>query len=110
METKKLNIVIDAGVDFIMAFRLKDYNNNLIDLTGASVAAHLRHLAEDKDYMPFEVSHNRTGGRVQIKMAGVNTEKIPYTDGVYDVQITFPNGTKICPLHGDVKIIAGATR
>ncbi|MBR6464575.1 MAG: hypothetical protein IKS81_04725 [Verrucomicrobia bacterium] len=110
METKKLDIIIDAGEDFIMPFTMWDYNDVLINLTGAFIDAHLRHFATDRDFIPFEVSHNGPGGRVTIKMAGSNTERIPYSTGVYDVLITFPNGQKVKPLKGDVKILAGATR
>ena len=110
METKKVDIVIDAGDDFIMPFTLYDFNNNIVDLTGATIEAHLRQCAEDRDYIPFEVFHNGKGGRITIKMFAWFTGQIPYSSGVYDVAVNFPNGTRLKPLKGDVSIVAGSTR
>ena len=106
----ELDILIEAGADFALSFTIEDDNDNVVDLTGATVAAQLRQFAEATDSFDFTVSHNGSGGRVKIGMPHEMTVKIPYSSGVWDVFITFPDGTVVNPIYGDVYIQPRATR
>lgn len=110
METKKLNIIIETGFDFVMPITLYDYNNAVMDLTGSYAEASLRQYPEAKDSFPFETTHNNSGGRITLKMPHYITEEIPFSSGVYDVKVTFPNGRRFHALHGEAVIISGVTR
>ena len=106
----ELDIFIKPGADFALSFTIEDDNDNAVDLTGATVAAQMRQFAEATDCFDFTVSHNGTGGRVKIGMPHEVTTKIPYSSGVWDVFITFPDGIVINPIYGDVYIGASVTR
>ena len=110
MNSKKLDIVLETGIDFRMPFTLYDNNGNIIDLSGATVDAQLRQYEESTDYFPFEVTHNGKGGRILMSMSHDLTAKIPYTTGVYDVRVTFSDGFIAKPMEGEVAIVPSATR
>lgn len=107
---KKLDLVIETGFDFVMSATLHDVNDNIIDLTGATVDSQLRQFPEATDSFPFEVTHNGSGGRIKMKMSHTVTEKIPFTYGTYDVRIIFSDGSVHRPLEGNVTIVPGSTR
>ncbi len=110
MEDNKLDIIIEQGYDFVMSMTLYDYNNVVVDLNGSLIEAQMRQFAEANDVFPFEVSHNGVGGRIKLKMPYYLTKQIPFTNGVYDVSVLFPNNTRVCVLYGDVKIITESMR
>lgn len=107
---KKLDIVLETGIDFDMSMTLYDSNNVPIDFTGSTVDAQLRQYAEAADSFPFSVSHNNTGGRVALHMGHEMTAEIPYSTGVYDVRVNFYDGSVQKPIEGDVTIVPGVTR
>lgn len=109
-DTNKLNILIEAGSDFAMSFVITDNNDNIVDLTGALIEARLRQFEESNDYFPFTVTHSGSTGRVKISMPHEMTSEIPYTNGVYDVKITFENGIKKKPFYGEAFINEEVTR
>ena len=79
LETKQVNITIEAGATFQMFFTVRDDNQSLIDLTGATVEAQLREFPEAQDYFQFTATHNGSGGRVNITMQYEDTAAIPYS-------------------------------
>lgn len=108
--TKLLNIVIEKGADFHMSFTVTDDEDNLIDLSGATVTAYLREYAEADDYFAFTATHNGLGGKVSLTMPHEDTAQIGYTKGVYDVFVQFPNEDAEKYLMGEVTIIPAVTR
>lgn len=107
--TELMDIVIDCAGDFGMSFTLRDEEGDLIDLTGAVVTAQLREFPESLDHFDFSCSHNGQGGQVVIGMSWRVTAKIPYTRGVYDVFVDFPNDTRKKYLKGKVEIYHNVT-
>lgn len=110
MDSKKLNLIIETGIDFKMTATLYDNNGNLIDLSGAAAEAHLRQYPEAADYFPFTVTHYGKVGMLTLKMPHDLTSMIPYSNGTYDVLVSFSDGTVSRPLEGEVKIIPTTTR
>ncbi len=110
MYENKLDIVIESGADFGMTFWITDNNEQIVDLTDAIVEARLRQFAEANDFFPFTVTHGGVNGRVKISMPHEMTAIIPYTAGVYDVKITFKNGSVRKPFYGEAYINPEITR
>lgn len=110
MNTKVQNIVIEKGADFYMSFRVTDDEDNVVDLTGATVTAHLREYAEADEYIAFTTTHNGAGGKVTLTMPHEDTAQIGYTQGVYDVFVEFPDESVEKYLMGEVTVIPAVTR
>ena len=110
ISTKILDIIIECGADFTMNSIVRDDTDALIDLTGATVTAHLREYAEASDYFAFTATHNGAGGKVTLSMNHENTAQIGYSRGVYDVFIVFPDETTEKYLMGDVTVIPAVTK
>ena len=110
MNTKKLNIIIETNADFIMSITLRDDNGQIISLAGATVEAQLRQFAEASDSIPFSVTHNGAGGRIRMAMVHEQTAEIGYSQGVYDIVVTFADETTAKVLEGDAIIVPGVTR
>ena len=109
MDENKLDIEMKTGRDFVMSFTMYDDNNNVTDLSGSTVEANLRQESKSFDFFPFTMTHNGAGGRVKMAMSHEMTAEIPYSKGVYDVKVTFPDGFVAEPIHGEVYIETSAT-
>ena len=107
--TDILDIVIDSAADFGLNAVIENPDMDTYDLTDAVVSAQLREFPESRDCFDFVCNHNGEGGRIEISMPWHTTRKIPYTKGVYDVFITFPNNTRLKVLKGKVDIIPNVT-
>lgn len=106
---EKFDIVIDGNADFVLTLTIRDEDGNLKDLTGCTATAQLRESPESNDYFDFVCTHNDEGGKILITMSHSETEKIPYTHGVYDVLLETP--TEILKLiYGEAEIIPHVTR
>lgn len=110
MDSKKLDLIIETNADFVVSMTLYDNNDNVIDLSGAIVESQLRQYAEASESIPFTVTHNGKGGRIRMSMVHELTATISYSTGVYDVVVTFPDGSKVKAVEGDVTVNPGATR
>ena len=107
---KQYDINIESGADFFHQFRLRDDEENLVDLTGATVTAQLREYSEAQDYFLFTATHNGEGGTVFLTMPHESTAAIGYTAGYYDVFVDYPDETREKVLWGQVVISPAVTR
>lgn len=108
--TKQCNITIECGADFYMHFVVRNDEDALVDLTGATVSAQLREYAEAVDYFDFTATNNGAGGKVTLTMPFEDTAQIGYTSGVYDVFVTFPDSSVEKYMMGDVTIDPNVTK
>ena len=108
--TKQLDITVECGADFYMSFLVRDDGDALVDLTGATVSAHLREYAEAQDYFAFTAVHNGAGGKVTLTMPHEDTSQIGYSAGVYDVFVTFPDTTVEKYMMGSVTVEPNVTK
>lgn len=103
------DLVIHTNADFVQTLTIRDEEENLMDLTGATAKAQLRENAESNDYFDFECSHNNDGGQILVTMSHNETEKIPFSRGEYDVILE--TETEVMKLiHGHADIIHSVTR
>ena len=110
MDTKELNITIECGADFLLAFVVRNSADALVDLSGATVTAQVREYAEAVDYYQMTAVHNGQGGKVTLGMTYEDTAAISFSRGVYDVFIDFPNDTREKYLQGSVTVIPSVTK
>lgn len=102
-DENKYNIKIECGADFVLPFTWKDDNGVPYDLTGATVRAQLRESRSSSDGIDFVCQHNGEDGRIWLTMVSEATSVIPFSYGVYDVFVDFPDRT-VRPLYGDVYV------
>lgn len=113
MSAAYLDIQIDQGSTFALNFRLKDTDKNPVPLTGATVAAKIRLAPESAD--PAVATFTGTVisealGEAQISLTAVQTAAIAVDASgagkrklkkyLYDVEVTFLDGTKQRVLEG----------
>ena len=109
-ESAELNILIETGADFVMYKTIRDDQNNPIDLTGATIASHLREFAEAAECFEFACMHNGQGGKITVTMPKETTSQIAFASGVYDVKVTLADGFTTYTLHGEAEIREGVTK
>lgn len=108
--TKEFDICIEGGADFYCEFALEDNSGNAIDLTGTTITAHLREFPEASDYYEFTASHTGTSGNIMLTLDHDQTGAIGFTMGVYDVFVTYADGTQEKVLYGNAEIIHSVTK
>ena len=92
-ELKELNIEIHAGADFAMTFGVKDEYYQPVDLTGATIEGQVRQYAEAAEYYPFFINSIPADGVICLTIPFEETQQIGFDKGVYDVFITYADGT-----------------
>jgi len=105
----KFDIIIHANADYIMTLTVTDSDGNIMNLTGYTITAQLREFPEAHDYFEFTTTHNGSGGQILMVMPHERTEKIPFTQGVYDVFAEDGNNTIEKYMYGDVVIVPSVT-
>lgn len=110
IDPKQLDITIECGADFSLNAAIRNSEDALVDLTGCTVTAQLREYPEAYDYIGFTCTHNGQGGQITVSMSHAITSKVGYSDGVYDVFISFPSGAVDKVLWGKAEIIPAITR
>jgi hypothetical protein len=110
----KLNITIEQGATFSRTISLTDEDGVAIDLTGASVAGQIR-----KDYTS-DTAYNFTltitdepGGEITWVLSAATSQDMPVSETdryVYDVEVTYADGTIERILEGNVKLTPEVTR
>lgn len=111
------DLAIYQGDTFILRLRLKLSTarnvNDYIDLTGCSVVAQIRSTEDSNTIIaPFTtVVENQTTNKGEVTISLANTTTTAMTqDGLYDVQVTFPDGTVTTYLRGKVTLTKEVTR
>lgn len=112
-ETKKQNIKIESGTDFVMPFVWLDENDEPVDLTGAVIEAQLREYSASSDGFDFICAHNGAEGKIILTMPHEVTSLIPYSTGYYDVFVTLSGAEgniRSMARYGDVEIQDNVTK
>jgi hypothetical protein len=113
------NISIYKGDTYILTFRLRtrdQYGNpsSYVDLTGCEGKAQIRKTEADAAIVAeFEVTlanQSTEPGKVTLKLTPEQTAVAALDSGVWDVQITFPDGEVRTYLRGSVTAIKEVTR
>lgn len=108
----KANLVIDQGSSFAATIDLVDADDNVYDLTEYTIAAQMRKNYASSVAVTFDVSHNGSGGKINLILSSSVTSTIEPGRYLYDVEITSgdeaPVTTRV--VEGIVTVTPGITR
>jgi hypothetical protein len=108
------NLTLYAGDTFDMTFCLKQKGTGLpVDLTGCVPKAQVRTSAQDSTVMAeidADIMVQSGAGIGKVILHLTPTQTATMTNGVWDVQLTWPDGSIKTYLNGSVTIIPEVTR
>lgn len=108
-ERNTYNITIFSGADYRLDLTLTEDDGEIIDLTNLTLEAQLREYPEDNDYLTFTITEDNNV--FSMTMPKVETEKISFTQGYYDIFITNTTTEIRSPLiSGKANIISQVSR
>lgn len=113
MAAGKYNMLIQQGSTYNQTITLKNAANTAaIDITGCTVAAMIRETYADTNPAATFLCDIPTGtdGKIQISLTPTQTSALQFERGVYDIELTYPGGTKDRVLMGNVVISKEVTR
>lgn len=99
------NIEVYQGADFSYTITIKDNLGVAINLTGATFSGRIKENYGDTTAYNFTfVNSNLAGGTFIMKMPHSITSTLTFTKGVYEVDITYTDGTIDTFLYGSAVI------
>ena len=105
------NLTVDQGSTFSASVDITDTNDNILVLTGYTVAAQLRKTYGSSTAIDFTASvSNATGGEITISLTPAQTNALVAGRYVYDVEITSAGGTVTRVLEGQLEVTPGVTQ
>lgn len=117
MAAAKLNLIIEKGATLnVLGTWTAQATGVPIDLTGCTALGHVREDLESA--IPLLTLSTLNGrvllggkdGTVRIRVQDEDTAVIPWTAGVYDLLIAFPNGDVVKLWRGSVAVVPSVTR
>lgn len=116
MATHKTKLQIDQGATFVKEFIVRDAQQALIDFSGCSAEAQVRSEIESPVVLLAMTTANGritlggAAGTVRIDLDALTTDTLPFTEGVFDMEVTFPAGSKTRLMAGTVVVSPAVTR
>jgi len=112
MAAGKYNMLVQQGATYNQSITLKSSTGTPINITGCTVAAQIREQYSDATPVATFTTNIPVGtdGVIQISLTPTETSAITIEKGVYDIEITYPGGTKDRILQGNVVISKEVTR
>lgn len=119
MPAHKVPLKIDQGATFDRTFTWKagpPGAPQLVDLTGCTAVAQFRTSVESPAaLMELSTTDGRIvlggpDGTIRIVISALATAAISWDEAVYDLNITFPDGTVVRRMAGGVAVSKGVTR
>ena len=105
------NIFIDQGATFTTTVTVTDANGDAVNLSGYSVAAHIRKTFLSSSATAFTATiSNASSGEITISLSPTQTTALEAGRFVYDVLITASGGTKTRVVEGQVTVNPSVTR
>jgi len=106
MSATKYNIILEQGASFSQTLNLTDDVAAPIDLTGATVISKFREASQKDVSYSFTciVQAPETDGQIDWSMDSATTATIPTGRGVYDLTVTYSNGTSQRIIEGEVEV------
>ncbi len=97
------NLTVDQGSTFSASIDITDTENNLLNLTGYTVAGQIRKTYDSSTAVDFTGSvSNAALGEVTISLTATQTNALIAGRYVYDVEITSAGGTVTRVIEGQV--------
>ena len=115
-----INLVIEAGATFapLWTWKTGDTLETAVpvDLTGATARMHIR-AEEDSDATLYELTTENgritlgdENGTIELEIPDADSAAFIWEEGVYDLEIEFPDGTVRRWSHGCVRVVPNVTR
>ena len=105
------NLTIDQGSTFSASIDVTDVEDNVLVLTGYTVAAQIRKTYDSTTAVDFTGSvSNATQGEITISLTPAQTNALVAGRYVYDAEITSGGGTVTRVLEGQIEVTPGVTR
>jgi hypothetical protein len=105
------NLTIDQGSTFSASIDITDVEDNILVLTGYTVAAQIRKTYDSTTAVSFTGSvSNATQGEITISLTPAQTNALVAGRYVYDAEITSAGGTVTRVIEGQVEVTPGVTQ
>jgi len=105
------NLTVDQGSTFSASIDITDTEDNILVLTGYTVAGQIRKTYDSSTAVNFTGSvSNATSGEVTISLTATQTNALVAGRYVYDVEITSAGGTVTRVIEGQVEVTPGVTQ
>jgi hypothetical protein len=105
------NLTLDQGSTFNASVDVTDVDNNILVLSGYSVAGQMRKSYDSANKIDFTCAIQNAGlGQVAISLTATQTNAIEAGRYVYDVEITSGAGTVTRIIQGQIEVTPGVTR
>ena len=106
--SKKVNLLMDQGSEFLYSARLSDSSNNDIDFSGYTVTGQIRKEYDSNTSTAFTA--NITSSVLYLSMNAATTANLEACRQVYDVEITDTNNKITRLMEGVITIYPQVTR
>jgi hypothetical protein len=118
MPAKKTTITLHQGETFRYRFRYETPQGTPVDLTGCTARMHIRSDIDSSDILLELTTQNGflinsgVSGLIDIEVPAdeVEYDDIDWAEGVFDIEVEFPDGTVDKIAYGKVKVIKEVTR
>ena len=105
------NLTIDQGSTFSASIDVTDVEDNVLVLTGYTVAAQIRKTYDSTTAVNFTGSvSNATQGEITISLTPAQTNALVAGRYVYDAEITSAGGTVTRVIEGQIEVTPGVTQ
>ena len=113
MAAGKYNMLIQQGATYNQTITLKDAaGTTAINITGCTAQAMIREQYTDTTPAATFTCMIPTGtdGKILISLTPTQTSALSFEKGVYDIELTYPSGTKDRILQGNVVVSKEVTK
>ena len=105
------NLTVDQGSTFSASIDITDTEDNVLVLTGYTVAGQIRKTYDSSAAVNFTASvSNASTGEVTISLTPAQTNALVAGRYVYDVEITSAGGTVTRVIEGQLEVTPGVTQ
>ena len=105
------NLTVDQGSTFSASIDITDTEDNILVLTGYTVAGQVRKTYDSSTAVSFTASvSDAATGEVTISLTPAQTNALVAGRYVYDVEITSAGGTVTRVIEGQLEVTPGVTQ
>jgi len=105
------NLTVDQGSTFNVTVDITDADGNVLNLTGYTVAGHIRKNFDSSTFTAFTGSvSNALLGQITLALTSTQTNALVAGRYVYDVEITSAASAITRVLEGQLEVTPGVTR
>ncbi len=116
-QERHVDLEIYQGATFVLKLQWLDDDDNPVDLTGATASMQIRDNIDAQTVLHEassdngEITFDESEGRATVTIPASTTSGFDWTEGVYDLLITRPDGDRVDPIvRGGVGIKKAITR